>query len=163
MRLQGDRVALRRSRDEDVAELVALLNAPKVAAWWGTNDAGDVREELHLGWTMLVDARVAGWLLVHEELEPDYRHVTLDIAVDARLHGQGYGPEALRLIISHLIARGHHRFTIDPAVGNTRAVRAYAAVGFKPVGVLRSAERAPDGVWRDVLLMDLLASELRAG
>lgn len=160
MRLQGDRVALRRSRDEDVAELVALLNAPEVAAWWGTNDAGDVREELHLGWTMLVDSRVAGWLLVHEELEPDYRHVTLDIAVDARLHGQGYGPEALRLIIRHLIARGHHRFTIDPAVANTRAVRAYAAVGFQPVGVLRCAERAPDGVWRDVLLMDLLASEL---
>jgi len=158
--LQGERVGLRPSREEDVAQLVTLLNAPGVTEWWGVNDAGDVREELHLGWTLLVGGRVAGWLLVHEELEPDYRHVTLDIAVDARLHGQGYGPEALRLIISHLIARGHHRFTIDPAVANARAVRAYAAVGFKPVGVLRSAERAPDGVWRDALLMDLLASEL---
>ncbi len=160
MLLQGERVGLRPSREEDVAQLVTLLNAPGVTEWWGVNDAGDVREELHLGWTLLVGGRVAGWLLVHEELEPDYRHVTLDIAVDARLHGQGYGPEALRLIISHLIARGHHRFTIDPAVANARAVRAYAAVGFKPVGVLRSAERAPDGVWRDALLMDLLASEL---
>ena len=161
MLLQGERVALRPSLEDDVDELVTLLNAPGVTEWWGTNDADDVREELHLGWTLLVAGRVAGWLLVHEELEPDYRHVTLDIALDARLHGQGYGPEALRLIISHLIARGHHRFTIDPTVGNSRAVRAYAAVGFKPVGVLRSAERGPDGVWRDALLMDLLASELR--
>jgi aminoglycoside 6'-N-acetyltransferase len=28
------------------------------------------------------------------------------------------------------------------------------------VGVLRSYERAPDGSWRDGLLMDLLADEL---
>ena len=160
MRLHGERIVLRPSREEDVAALVALLNAPEVAEWWGTNDADDVREELHLGWTLLVAERVAGWLLVHEELEPDYRHVALDLALDARLHGQGYGPEALRLIIGHLIARGHHRFTIDPTVANTRAVRAYTAVGFRPVGVMRAAERGPDGAWRDALLMDLLAPEL---
>ncbi|MEJ7894385.1 MAG: GNAT family protein [Solirubrobacteraceae bacterium] len=161
MLLQGERVGLRPSREDDVAALVALLNAPGVTEWWGTNDADSVREELHLGWTLVVGGQVAGWLLVHEELEPDYQHVTLDIAVDALLHGQGYGPEALRLVIRQLIARGHHRFTIDPTVSNTRAVRAYAAVGFKPVGVLRAAERGPDGVWRDALLMDLLAPELR--
>jgi aminoglycoside 6'-N-acetyltransferase len=34
-------------------------------------------------------------------------------------------------------------------------------VGFKPVGIMRRAERAPDGRWRDGLLMELLAEELR--
>jgi aminoglycoside 6'-N-acetyltransferase len=29
------------------------------------------------------------------------------------------------------------------------------------VGVMRRAERAPDGRWRDSLLMDLLADELQ--
>ena len=57
--------------------------------------------------------------------------------------------------------RGHHRFTIDPAAANARAIRAYEAVGFRPVGVLRRYERGPDGRWRDGLLMDLLAVELR--
>lgn len=161
MLLQSERVALRPSRADDVSALVALLNAPAVSEWWGTNEPDDVRAELHLGWTVLVAERVAGWLLVHEELEPDYQHVALDIALDPALHGRGYGSEALRLIIGLLIARGHHRFTIDPTVSNTRAVRAYAAVGFKPVGVLRAAERGPDGSWRDALLMDLLAPELR--
>lgn len=58
--------------------------------------------------------------------------------------------------------RGHHRLTIDPAAANARAIRAYERVGFRPVGVMREYERGPDGVWRDGLLMDLLASEFGA-
>jgi aminoglycoside 6'-N-acetyltransferase len=75
--------------------------------------------------------------------------------------GQGLGPAALRLLIRWFIdERGHHRFTIDPSAENHRAIEAYERVGFKPVGILRKSERAPDGHWRDGLLMDLLAEEL---
>jgi aminoglycoside 6'-N-acetyltransferase len=49
----------------------------------------------------------------------------------------------------------HHR----PAVENERAIRSYAAVGFKPVGVLRSYERNPAGGWNDGLLMDLIVRD----
>ncbi|HEX2508373.1 MAG TPA: GNAT family protein [Miltoncostaeaceae bacterium] len=62
-----------------------------------------------------------------------------------------------------LAALGHHRFTIDPAVANERAIRSYAAVGFRPVGVMRAYERGRDGAWHDNLLMDLLAGELGPG
>jgi aminoglycoside 6'-N-acetyltransferase len=61
-----------------------------------------------------------------------------------------------RLAIEHFVAKGHHRFTIDPATDNERAIRSYAAVGFKPVGVLRAYGRNPDGGWHDGLLMDLI-------
>ena len=61
---------------------------------------------------------------------------------------------------SHFVDRGHHRFTIDPAAGNERAIRCYAAVGFKPVGLMREYERVDSGPWHDGLLMDLLAHEL---
>jgi len=44
-------------------------------------------------------------------------------------------------------------------VDNDRAIRAYRAVGFGPVGVMRAYERAGDGTWHDNLLMDLLAAE----
>ena len=89
-----------------------------------------------------VDGAVAGMLLVGEEDEPDYRHASLDIALAAAHQGRGIGPEAMRLVIEHMIeARGHHRFTIDPAAANERAIRAYAAVGFRPVGVMRRYER----------------------
>ena len=83
-----------------------------------------------------------------------------DIALSTRLHGRGYGREALRLAIRHQVSRGHHRFVIDPAADNERAIRSYAGLGFRPVGVMRRYERLPDGGWRDGLLMDLLAEEL---
>ena len=79
-----------------------------------------------------------------------------------QFHGHGYGRIALRMAIDHFVAQGHHRFTIDPAAENEAAVRCYAAVGFRPVGILRAAERAPSGRWRNGLLMDLLAWELPA-
>jgi len=53
--------------------------------------------------------------------------------------------------------------TIDPAAENSAAIRCYERVGFRRVGVLREYWRDGSGVWRDGLLMDLLASELPAG
>jgi aminoglycoside 6'-N-acetyltransferase len=110
-----------------------------------------------------VAGAVAGVLLVGEEEEPDFRHASLDIALATAHQGRGIGPEAIRLAIEHLIAeRGEHRFTIDPAAANERAIRAYERLGFKRVGVMRRYERGADGSWHDGLLMDLLAHEFRA-
>ena len=54
--------------------------------------------------------------------------------------------------------RGHHRVTIDPAVANVAAVRAYEKAGFRRVGVTRLSERDADGnSWHDSLLMELVA------
>lgn len=159
--LPGPRLSLRPSREEDVDGLVAILAEPAVQRWWRETTPADVREELPVGFTILTGDDVAGWLLVHEETEPDYRSVAFDIALSTRLHGAGYGREALRVMVRHCIAEGHHRFEIDPAVDNERAIRSYTAVGFKPVGVLREQERWPDGHWGDSLMMDLLARELR--
>jgi aminoglycoside 6'-N-acetyltransferase len=91
-----------------------------------------------------------------------YRSVGLDIFLTTARQGQGLGREALRLVIAHYLERGHHRFTIDPAADNERAIRTYAAVGFKPVGRMRDYELGADGTWHDGLLMDLLAAELVA-
>lgn len=93
----------------------------------------------------------------------DYRHAGMDIFLAPDRHGQGLGTDALRTLARHLIDdRGHHRLTIDPAVANKAAIRAYEKLGFRPVGVMRQVERSPDGEWRDGLLMDLLADELTA-
>jgi hypothetical protein len=58
--------------------------------------------------------------------------------------------------------RGHHRLVIDPAADNEPAIRCHAAVGFRPVGIMRRYEHDADGTgWHDGLLMDLLAEDLR--
>lgn len=166
--LAGERVRLRPYDRADLPALVPLVNDPAVAAWWGTFDADRLHAALTEGglfvWTILVDGTPAGVVQAFEENDPDYRHVSVDIFVSADLHGRGLGADALRTLLRHLFTdRGHHRATIDPAVENERAIRSYTRVGFKPVGVMRRAERAPDGRWRDALLMDLLAEELDRG
>jgi aminoglycoside 6'-N-acetyltransferase len=163
--LRGPRVRLRPPVPEaDAAPLAAMLSEPEVARWWnGPYDAPRARREVleaEPGWVIEADGAFAGWVQYFEETDPGYRHVALDISLAAAHHGRGLGPEALRAVIDHFAAAGHHRFTIDPAAGNERAIKAYAKVGFRPVGVLRAYERAPDGTWRDGLLMDLLVSDL---
>ena len=107
---------------------------------------------------------VIGMIQYEEETDPDYHQAGIDLFISTRLHGRGYGPEAIRLLVHHLIdVRGHHRFMLDPAVENERAVRAYGKVGFKPVGVMRKYERIADGSYRDALLMELLAEEVLDG
>jgi len=160
--LPGERLLLRRAVDEDREAVGAILSEPEVVRWWGPFDPETAFDELPSSFVVVVDAAVVGWLLFEEEDWWQYRHVSFDIALTTALHGRGYGQETLRVAIRHFIARGHHRFTIDPAAGNARAIRAYSAIGFKPVGVLRDYEKR-DGAWCDGLLMDLLAREFVDG
>lgn len=160
--LRGEHVTLRPAGDHDVPALVDLLAEPAVQPWWGPYDAARVSSELPGTYAIVVDGEVGGWLHVNEERDPQFPSVWFDIAVATRLQGRGLGPEALQLAIRHQVARGHHRFVIDPAADNARAVRAYARVGFRPVGVMRQYEVLPDGSRRDGLLMELLADDVRA-
>jgi len=69
------------------------------------------------------------------------------------------GPEVMTWLVD---VRGHHRLTVDPAAENARAIHVYQDLGFRPVGVLKRYERVEDGVWRDALLMELLAADFKA-
>lgn len=169
--LQEGRVTLRPLREDDAGRLAQLVEHPSISRWWGSREsanrsaegfAAEARDEV--AFAIEVDGRLAGWLGFHEELEPDYRHAGLDIFLAPEHQGRGLGPLALRLAARWLVEeRGHHRLTIDPAHANERAIRAYASIGFRPVGVMRRYERARDGTWHDGLLMDLLAEELVGG
>jgi len=164
--LHAGAVTLRALTGDDAVTLaVVMLEHPSVRRWWGTpGTRAERREELlneGRAFAIEVDGALAGWLGFEEELEPDYKYAGLDISLVPDRQGRGHGPAALRLAARWLIAeRGHHRITIDPAARNERAIRAYRAVGFREVGIMRRYERSPDGVWEDGLLMDLLAEEL---
>ncbi len=146
----GD-LELRRFEPADAEPLEVLLAEPEVKRWWPDGDY-----ERDDGWVVEVGGVLAGWVQYSEESYEWYPSVGLDISLTTRLHGRGYGRRVLALAIEHFVAKGHHRFTIDPNVDNERAIRSYAAVGFKPVGVLRSCERNSQGGWDDNLLMDLI-------
>jgi aminoglycoside 6'-N-acetyltransferase len=163
--IEGERVTLRPITEADLEPLAAIIREPGVADWWGESDEPErLRENLLMdgaAWAIETGGELVGWLGFTEETEPEYRSVGLDISLAGRFQGQGLGPDALRTAIRWFAGeRGHHRFTIDPNAANERAIKAYAAVGFKSVGIMRRCELV-DGEWTDGLLMDLLIEELR--
>jgi aminoglycoside 6'-N-acetyltransferase len=162
--LRGERVTLRPIEDADLDPLADIIREPAVASWWGESDEPErLRDNLRMdgdAWAIEAGGELAGWLGFTEETEPEYRSVGLDISLSSRFQGQGLGPDALRAAIRWFASeRGHHRFTIDPNASNERAIKAYSAVGFKPIGITRRSE-LQDGEWTDGLLMDLLIEEL---
>jgi aminoglycoside 6'-N-acetyltransferase len=166
LELTGQLVRLRPVRPGDEARLAAILAEPSVARWWtAASEAGAAADWLAGEAVHLViehEGTVVGSLQVEQELHPDYESASIDLFLASSAQGRGLGPDAVRAISRYLIEdRGHHRLTIDPNVANENAIRAYAKVGFRPVGVMRSYERNADGTWHDNLLMDLLAGELQ--
>ena len=164
--LRWERVLLRPGRPEDADKLIRIRKEPEVALRWGAdNIEEEIGEEFigtEEGFVIEVDGEVVGAIQYGEEDDPMYRHASVDIFLATSCHGQGVGTEAIRLLADHLFEeRGHHRLTIDPAADNVAAIRAYEKVGFRRVGLMRSYERGPDGVWHDGLLMDMLREEFR--
>jgi aminoglycoside 6'-N-acetyltransferase len=160
--LSGTRVTLRNASLDDLARITTIRHEPEVETRWGILEEGELEGFLQDEKTFVVEAAgaVIGAIQYDEENEPMYRHASIDIFLTTSRHGEGLGSEAVRVLARYLIEeRAHHRLTIDPAADNSAAIRAYEKVGFRPVGVMRSYERGPDGTWHDGLLMELLASE----
>ena len=165
--LVGRKVTLRPGRPGDARKLRAILAEPSVSRWWAEPDPVEVIEEELRGddsavlLVVEIDGKVAGGIQYNEENDPMYRQAGIDIYLGGRFQGRGAGTEAVRLLARFLFEqRGHHRIAIDPAAANEPAIRCYAKVGFRPVGVMRQYERGPDGTFHDGLLMDLLRDEL---
>jgi aminoglycoside 6'-N-acetyltransferase len=164
--LRGDSVVLRALTADDVPRLVEIGQQPEVARWWTsvTTDKLTAKAEGRddaVGLAILFGGDLVGMIQYAEEDDPEYRSASIDIFLSNEVHGRGFGTDAVRTLARWLVRdRGHHRVTIDPAVENPAAVRAYEKAGFRPVGVLREYWTDPSGVRHDGLLMDVLAREL---
>jgi RimJ/RimL family protein N-acetyltransferase len=166
--LRGGAVVLVPVLGVHVPELRRILQTPEVHRRWGDEAASSrwpFDDSSAVRFSILVDDRVRGMVQYGEEDNPPYRSASIDIFLDPAVHNRGVGRDAVRTLAQHLVrARGHHRLVIDPAADNEPAIRCYASVGFRPVGVMRRYERDVDGAgWHDGLLMDLLADELQLG
>lgn len=155
--LQGSRIVLRPVTEDDLPEVLAILREPEVACHWSQPDDIFDRHELLSGddadgaecrttFAIAPKDQTIGWIAGWEKLHRDYRHAGIDLFLSTKHQGQGFGPEAIRLVRRFLFEeRKHHRITIDPAADNAPAIRAYEKVGFKRVGVMRRYERGADG------------------
>lgn len=169
--LRGRLVTLRPVVPTDLPTLLAILEEPEVARWWRRAEWERVDEQDARTLVIVLPGvapdeagRVSGCIQYSEETDPDYLSAAVDIFVGTAAQGRGVGPDAMRTLIAWLFdERGHHRLTVDPAADNARAIHVYGQLGFRRVGVLRRYERVEDGVWRDALLMELLAEDFERG
>jgi aminoglycoside 6'-N-acetyltransferase len=167
--LRGQRLMVRPMQEPDVARLAEIAAEPEIWQRWGELSDADLRAKLAgaddvTAMVVELDGDVVGLIQYHEETDPDYRHAGVDMFLAESARGQGYGREALLLVVGHLFEqRGHHRLTIDPAADNEPAIRCYAAAGFRTVGVMRRYERGRDGSFHDGLLMELVRPDQPAG
>src|SRR5215470_17296932 len=123
--LHGRQVTLRGLRADDRPRMREVLADPEVRRWWGyaplEKDVDDLFDDDAVGFAIEADGEVAGWIQYAEELEPDYRHASIDLALGDGARGRGLGPDAIRTLARYIFDElGHHRITIDPSAANDR-------------------------------------------
>ena len=165
LELRESRTRLRPLTLGDLPALADIARQPGVQPWWtDTSEAGLKAALLDApdtsSWAVIVDGAFAGAVSAYDVGWPPGTSVGVAIVLGDAWQDRGLGPDALSVLIGHVIReRGVHRFTVDPAAANLRAIGAYEQLGFRRIGVMRQSEPAPDGGWRDCMLMDLLAPE----
>lgn len=175
VRLQGERVVLRRFTASDAPALLAYRNDPEVVRYDGPwppladLDAARAevarfagRDPLLPGWFQY--AVDVGGLLVGDVgvgLAGNLHQAELGIRL-ARLHqGRGYATEALALVVEHLLVeRGLHKVSAECDARNIRSAALLRRVGFRDEGLRRSHTWIRDE-WTDDLLFGLLATDSR--
>jgi RimJ/RimL family protein N-acetyltransferase len=172
--LVGQRVRLRGVREADLASLSGWLMDPAIAmmqtyralpvseatakakfANWSSNEREDVG--------FAVETRDADPVLVgHVSLfgvRPKDGCATLGIGLGREFVGQGYGSDAVRVMVSYGFREmGLHRVQLEVSAFNTAGLRAYVRAGFTEEGRRREAIYH-DGQWYDDVLMGILRAE----
>jgi RimJ/RimL family protein N-acetyltransferase len=169
--LVGPRLTLRPLEERDLPALLEWLREPDVLYWWDNElpDVAAAREEfLHApgarerSYVIEEAERGVGLIQCHhpdQGLEYE-RYAGIDIFIGvAAARERGLGTEAVRMLLAYLFEElGVHRVTIDPEVGNARAIRAYEKAGFRFEGVLRGNDFLRGG-YIDTHFMAILEGE----
>jgi aminoglycoside 6'-N-acetyltransferase len=165
-------VSFRPIEDRDVPDLVRWRQDPEVVRFWDVAPEGldEFREELFGRdsipvWKFIIEwqGRGVGEIDYHHPYaDTDYLwSAGIDIFIgEPAARDRGVGTEAVRTMLHYLFeVKGIHRATIDPEVGNARAIRSYEKAGFRFDGVLRHNDLFSDGRYADTHFMSILADE----
>lgn len=174
--LAGERVALRRLRLADSKTLVSYRSDPDVARYQSWDAPYPPAAGKRLITAMLrqhpdtpgewfqfaVTLRSTGELIGDcgsKTIASDPRQAEIGYTIASPHQGNGYGTEAVRLLLGYLFAaRGKHRVTASCDPRNTASIKLLERVGMRREGHLRESSRF-GGEWADDLLFALLDHE----
>lgn len=136
--IRGDLTSLRPASDADLELLTGWLTDPEVYRWWDGTPARaeDLRRRGYTGsqrprkqpFIVEAGAEPVGYIQACAE---DATAGGIDLFLIPAARGRGLGPDAARALVRYLAeVRGWRRVTVDPAVDNVRAVRAWEKAGF---------------------------------
>jgi len=139
--IRGGRTQLRPATESDLDLLAGWFADPEFVVWWGGVPLSrETVAEKYVG------RRAPGVesYLVEDEGEPigyiqawtddGGRSGGIDMALVPECQGLGLGPDAARALAEELVARGWDPVTVDPALPNLRAIRAWEKAGFTSEG-----------------------------
>lgn len=174
--LTGDRVRLRGTLDSDLPTLARWMMDPGIKAShtryaapmserssretlseWSANKATDVAYSIE---TIGAEPTLVGHLGLFGTANKD-RCGTIGILLGPPYLGQGYGTDAMRLIVGFGFRElGLHRIQLGVYAFNARAIASYRKAGFVEEG--RDRETIyHDGRWYDSVRMSILEQEWR--
>lgn len=166
-------IDLRDLEEADRDRLFDWRREPEVDRWM--SDLPVQTREEHVGWfeNFLGDPDQRGWIITYNENPAGFlaltglcgRHRRADWGwyigeADARGRGAGRAAQALGLDLA-FDELGLHKVCAEVLADNDTALKAQAAAGFRREGY-RRAHVLKHGVWRDVVLLAILAEEWRA-
>ena len=171
--LHGDRVLLRRPREDDVPRIVAACQDPEAQRWLGGlpspyagSDARDWLAEIAEGaatgrmvtWAVAdaADDRFLGSLGIFD-VDPD-SGAEVGYLTHPEARGRGLTAEACGLAVRYALGDlGLPKVRAAAAAGNLASRRVLEACGFRSWGVERRAVRVRDG-WADAVRYDVIAA-----
>jgi aminoglycoside 6'-N-acetyltransferase len=146
--LAGRRTIVRRATDDDVDLLLAWHADPEVSRFWDEEvpTRAQLIEDISRpdvdAYIVEADGRPVGFLQAWFDDDVS----GLDMFLEPRARGLGYGPDAARTLADWLIEHGIvDRLIVDPYLWNDPAIRAWERAGFRAIGV-----REPDEGRRDL-------------
>ncbi|NEB76403.1 GNAT family N-acetyltransferase [Streptomyces sp. SID14478] len=173
--LTGERAVLRPVAEADAEVMVEILRDPELVyftggdpepfgleylrSWYGSRGAQSDRLDLAI--TDRATGELVGEVVLND-WEAAHQYCTFRILIGPGGRGRGLGTDALRLVVDYGFGTlGLHRIQLEAFTDNARALHLYEKAGFVVEGVRRHIELR-DGVWRDGVLMAILADEWRA-
>jgi RimJ/RimL family protein N-acetyltransferase len=144
--IQGEKVLVRTTSDNDLEDLMALWNDGRVMRWVGFPDGLDYDQESVRTWfeRLQADPRRHHFVVLADEIgfcgEVYYavdqlqRRAGLDIKLRPEAQGQGLATEALNNLIRHVFSEESSVDTVwtQPSEANKAARALYTRCGLKP-------------------------------
>jgi RimJ/RimL family protein N-acetyltransferase len=180
--LTGDRIYLRQVIREDAENYYHWLNDQEITRYMqrgvyptGVDNCKNYIESMQGEDNMLLaiirkECPENGIFLLMEQhignialldIHSTFRSAEISIILGDECRGQGYGTEAIRLLVDHAFTRMNlNRLQAGMVTKNLSSRGAFMNVGFVVDGILRQAYYC-DGEYQDVAIMGLIKSDWR--